>query len=108
MDDKEKILNFGDMVNAADKLAAPWRKALIITNVLWAIVLTVFIAFAYLAPETTYQHQNIGDDVKRRAAVRRLSRRVTKNGVTNTSPQKRCKTTQKDEKTRPSSPQKAN
>lgn len=64
MDDKEKIHVFGDAVNAAEKLSAPWRettfktiRALIITNLLWAIVLCAFIWFAYMAPDTTYQTQ---------------------------------------------------
>lgn len=53
----EKIQNFADMVEAAEKLTSPWRKALALTNILWAIVLAAFIAFAYLAPDTTYQAQ---------------------------------------------------
>ena len=63
MTDKEKIENFGDLVNASDKLASPWRKANFIltialaTNFFWAIVLCVFIWFAYMAPDTTYQTQ---------------------------------------------------
>ena len=64
MTDKEKIENFGDLVNASDKLASPWRKAnfiltiaLVATNFFWAIVLCVFIWFAYMSPDTTYQTQ---------------------------------------------------
>lgn len=57
MDDKDKIQSFGDMVDATERLTIPWRKALALTNILWAIVLSAFIAFAYLAPDTTYQAQ---------------------------------------------------
>lgn len=64
MTDNEKIKSFGDMVDATEKMAAPWRKAnlvltiaLIITNLFWAIALCVFIWFAYMAPDTTYQTQ---------------------------------------------------
>lgn len=58
MDDKEKVQSFGDMVQATEKLTKPWRFALILTNLFWAIVLFAFIAFAYLTPETTYQSQD--------------------------------------------------
>lgn len=64
MSDNEKIQSFGDMVDATEKMSAPWRetvfklvKALVITNLLWAIVLGLFIWFAYMAPDTTYQTQ---------------------------------------------------
>lgn len=58
MTDTEKVMSFGDMVNAAERLTKPWRVALIVTNILWAIVLSLFIAFAYLVPDTTYQYQD--------------------------------------------------
>ncbi len=64
MDDKEKIQSFGDMVSAVEQMSAPWRetvfkliKALVFTNLFWALVLAVFIWFAYMAPDTTYQTQ---------------------------------------------------
>lgn len=57
MDDKEKVQSFGDMVEAAEKLTKPWRRALIITNALWAGVMIAFILLAYLSPDTTYQTQ---------------------------------------------------
>lgn len=67
IDDKEKIQSFGDMVEASDKLAAPWRKtnfiltiALVLTNLFWAIALCIFIWLAYMAPDTTYQYQDFG------------------------------------------------
>lgn len=62
--DMETIKNFSDMVNATEKLSKPWReiafkliKALILTNLFWAVVLAAFIWFAYMAPDTTYQQQ---------------------------------------------------
>lgn len=52
------------MVEATDKMSAPWRetvfklvRALILTNLFWAVVLSAFIWFAYMAPDTTYQTQ---------------------------------------------------
>lgn len=59
MDDNEKIQNFGDMVQATEKLTKPWRIALIVTNVLWALVFAAFILLAYLTPDTTYQYQEV-------------------------------------------------
>lgn len=58
MNDSEKIKCFGDMVSATEKLTKPWRWALVITNLLWAIVFTAFILLAYLTPDTTYQYQD--------------------------------------------------
>lgn len=58
MNDSEKIQSFGDMVNATEKLTKPWRLALIVTNVLWALVFSAFILLAYLTPDTTYQYQD--------------------------------------------------
>jgi len=64
MDDKEKIQSFGDMVDATERMSSPWRetvfkliKALVLTNLFWALVLAAFIWFAYMAPDTTYQTQ---------------------------------------------------
>lgn len=64
MSDNEKIQSFGDMVDATDKMSAPWRetvfklvKALVITNLLWAIVLGLFIWFAYMTPVEMEQGQ---------------------------------------------------
>lgn len=58
MDDQEKIQNFGDMVEATQKLTKPWRVALALTNILWAIVFGAFILLAYLTPDTSYQYQD--------------------------------------------------
>lgn len=58
MSDTEKMQSFGDMVNATEKLTKPWRWALVITNLLWAIVFCAFILLAYLTPDTTYQYQD--------------------------------------------------
>lgn len=64
MTDNEKIQSFGDMVDATDKMSAPWRetvfklvKALVITNLFWAIVLGAFIWFAYMTPVEMEQGQ---------------------------------------------------
>ena len=58
MDGNEKIQSFSDMVNATEKLTKPWRIALVITNVLWAVALIAFIMLAYLTPDTSYQYQD--------------------------------------------------
>lgn len=55
---KETIQNFGDMVTATEKLTKPWRIALLVTNLMWAIVFGAFILLAYLTPETVYQTQD--------------------------------------------------
>lgn len=59
MDDREKIQSFGDMVDATERLTKPWKIALLITNLLWALVFTAFILLAYLTPDTTYQYQEV-------------------------------------------------
>lgn len=65
MTDSEKIQSFGDMVDATEKMSAPWRetafklvKALILTNLFWAIVLGLFIWFAYMTPMDIEQEQD--------------------------------------------------
>lgn len=64
MNDQEKIQSFADMVEATERMSSPWRetvfkliKALVFTNLFWALVLGAFIWFAYMAPDTTYQTQ---------------------------------------------------
>lgn len=61
MTDNEKIQSFGDMVDATERLTKPWRYALFLTNILWAIVLFAFILLAYLTPVEMEQGQNIPD-----------------------------------------------
>lgn len=58
MNDTEKVQSFNDMVTATEKLTKPWRVALVITNILWAVVFCAFILLAYLTPDTTYQYQD--------------------------------------------------
>lgn len=59
MGDHEKIESFADLVNAAERLTKPWRLALIITNILWAIVVTLLISYAYLVPSEMSQEQDL-------------------------------------------------
>lgn len=61
MPDNEKIQSFGDMVEATEKLTKPWRIALFLTNILWAVVLFSLILLAYLTPVEMEQGQNIPD-----------------------------------------------
>lgn len=73
MTDKEKILAFGEMVEAAEKLSAPWRKAFIISNIahvlvelFLAILLGMMIYFAYMEPVDygMEQGQNYNDQTQ--------------------------------------------
>lgn len=57
MNDTEKIQSFGDMVYATERLTKPWRLALVITNILWAIVVMALVLLAYLTPTTVTQEQ---------------------------------------------------
>lgn len=59
MDDKEKIQSFGDLVEATERLTKPWRLALIITNVLWAVVVVLLVSYAYLIPSEMTQEQDL-------------------------------------------------
>lgn len=63
--DNEKIQNFADMVDATEKMTAPWRKAnfvqtiaLIVTNVLWAAIVFSLVWFAYMTPVEFGQEQD--------------------------------------------------
>lgn len=76
MNDSEKIQSFGDMVNATERLTKPWRYALYITNLLWAIVFAAFILLAYLTPDTSYQYQ----DFDKPAQVQSTGSEVVTNG----------------------------
>lgn len=58
MNDTEKIKSFGDMVDATERLTKPWRWALIITNLLWAIVAILLVSYAYLVPAEMTQEQD--------------------------------------------------
>lgn len=49
---------FEKMVEGADRLIKPWKFALILTNLFWAVVLAAFIAFAYLTPTEMEQSQD--------------------------------------------------
>ena len=68
MTDNDKIQNFGDMVDATERMSSPWRetvyklvKALVITNFLWAFVLGLFIWFAYMTPVEIEQGQQFDE-----------------------------------------------
>ncbi len=68
MTDKEKIQSFGDMVQATEKLTRSWRLALLITNILWALVFLAFILLAYLTPDTSYQVQDFEQQTQTQSA----------------------------------------
>lgn len=57
MNDSEKIQSFGDMVDATERLSAPWRRiamwilaALVATNLFWSIIVGMLVYFAYMTP----------------------------------------------------------
>lgn len=58
MNDTEKVLSFGEMVESTRRLTKPWIIALIITNALWAAVTFSLIWFAYMAPIDMEQAQD--------------------------------------------------
>jgi len=68
MDSAEKKLEsterdiqyFEKMVDGANRLVKPWKLALIITNLFWAIVMAAFILLAYLTPTEIDVQQNQG------------------------------------------------
>lgn len=57
MNEQEKIQNFGDMVDASEKLSKPWRvlcgwllAALVFTNLIWGFVHWKQLQYAYQTP----------------------------------------------------------
>jgi uncharacterized membrane protein (DUF485 family) len=46
----EKCQEFGEMVRGAERLAKPWKIALLVSNIIWAVVLIAFVAVISLAP----------------------------------------------------------
>lgn len=59
MNDDEKIKNFGDMVEATEKLTKPWRRAFWLSNILWATIVALLISYAYLVPSEMSQEQDM-------------------------------------------------
>lgn len=64
MNDTEKVMSFGEMVEATEKLSRPWKKAFIISNVAHVIVeialcilLGMMIYMAYVSPVEYGQEQ---------------------------------------------------
>lgn len=65
MDEMQK--NFREWVNAGLDLVKPWKIALIATNAFWALILALFIFFAYMAPDTSYQYQDFDEHIQTQA-----------------------------------------
>ena len=59
MNDDETIKNFGDMVEATEKLTKPWRRAFWLSNILWAAIVALLISYAYLVPSEMSQEQDM-------------------------------------------------
>lgn len=74
MDNKEMIQNFGDMVEATERMSKPWQEELksqkkhslilmLATNLFWMIIVGMLIVFAYIPVETTTSYsQNQNQD----------------------------------------------
>jgi hypothetical protein len=45
---QEKRQEFGEMVRGAERLARPWKIALLVSNIIWAVLLAVVITVAYI------------------------------------------------------------
>lgn len=72
---QETIQNFGDMVNATERMSAPWQAecerlhksedktkiALVISNFFWAVIVGLLIWFAYMTPVESTQNQTLQD-----------------------------------------------
>lgn len=63
---KEMMENFGDMVNATERMSAPWKetawkllKALVLTNLFWAVIVAMLVWFAYMTPIESSQEQEL-------------------------------------------------
>lgn len=55
---------FSIMVNGAEKMVKPWKWALILTNLFWAIVLSLLVLLAYSSPVAVDQTQNFPQQVQ--------------------------------------------
>lgn len=64
MVENDKIQNFGDMVEATEKLTRPWRIVTIVSNCLWAIVVAMLIWFAYMTPVEVGQNQDFTQQIQ--------------------------------------------
>lgn len=62
--DHEKIQNFGDMVEATEKLVKPWRIVTIVSNCLWAFIVAMLIWFAYMTPVEVGQNQDFTQQIQ--------------------------------------------
>lgn len=62
MDDK--IQNFKDMVEATERMSKPWQRALIVTNICWAVVFILFLIFAYVSPTEMAQGQDFNEQTQ--------------------------------------------
>lgn len=60
----EKIQNFGDMVEATEKLTKPWRIVTIVSNCLWAFIVAMLIWFAYMTPVEVGQNQDFTQQIQ--------------------------------------------
>lgn len=59
--------SFREWVNAGLDLVKPWKVALIVTNICWALVLALFIWMAYMSPDTSYQYQDFDGHMQTQA-----------------------------------------
>ncbi len=74
---KQDIQNFSDMVNATEKLTKPWKVALIVTNIAWAVIVGMLIWFAYMTPVDVGQEQSIQDQTQNQTQTQNYNHGVT-------------------------------
>lgn len=71
---KEMMENFGDMVNATERMSAPWKetawkllKALVLTNLFWAVIVAMLVWFAYMTPIESSQEQELTEGTQQQS-----------------------------------------
>lgn len=71
MTDREKVLSFGEMVEATEKLSHPWKKAFIISNIahvivefFLAVLCGLMIYYAYMVPVDLDQEQHFDEQTQ--------------------------------------------
>lgn len=58
IDNKEATGNFKEWVSGGLELVKPWKQALVITNICWAVVVSLLVCLAWLSPSTYTYEQN--------------------------------------------------
>lgn len=66
MTSDEKIKDFGDMVDATERMSKPWQDIAkrviwlaVVTNLFWMIIVGMLVYFAYMSPAEMTQEQDL-------------------------------------------------